>query len=210
MKTLIPTVMVPKSRRPIVDKMCASCPFNADRGAPKIKVSDEDMAAFKQQATLGEFYCHETVLEDRRTKRDKSGNAVGVQPHFKVCRGAWEHKLAVIRDRDQPAQVKEKAMKPVAYVAADVDGGWGVSICEQGVEGHRPVQDYSGPYKVEQAEGIATRLNLRLGLNEKQARLIIMTTMPSYQKRRKPRRKHSWSGVIRCEICAPLRCARAK
>jgi hypothetical protein len=101
-------------------------------------------------------------------------------------------------------------MRPVAYVAADVDGGWGVSICEQGVEGHHPVQDYSGPYTVEQAEGIAGRLNERLGLEAREATLIIMSTMPSFQKRRRPRRRHSGSGQVRCEICAPLRCVKAK
>jgi len=95
----IPAAMVPLPRRPIVAKMCASCPFNADRGQPKITVSDDDMAAFRQQARVGEFYCHETVLEDPRTKRDENGDAVGVQPHFKVCRGAWEYKLAGIRRR---------------------------------------------------------------------------------------------------------------
>ena len=98
MKTL-PRAMVPLPRRPLVDKMCASCPFNKDRGAPKIKVSDDDFASFEQQALVGEFYCHETVLEDRRTKRDKNGDAVGVQPHFKVCRGGWELKLVNLRGR---------------------------------------------------------------------------------------------------------------
>lgn len=101
-------------------------------------------------------------------------------------------------------------MKPVAYVAADVDGGWGVSICEEGVEGHRPVADYSGPYTIDIAEGIAGRLNRRLGLDESTARLIIMTTMPSFQKRRTPRRKHSMSGQVRCELCSPLRCSKAR
>ena len=70
--------------------------------------------------------------------------------------------------------------KKVAYVAADVDGGWAVSICVQGENGHRPVQNYSGPYTVEVAEGIASRLNRRLGLDEGQARMIILTTMPSF------------------------------
>lgn len=79
-------------------------------------------------------------------------------------------------------------MKPVAYVAADVDGGWGVSICVQGEAGHRPVQDYSGPYTAERAEGIASRLNRRLGLDEGQARMIILTTMPSFHQTRPPRR----------------------
>jgi hypothetical protein len=95
----IPSVMVPKPRRPLVEKMCTTCPFNKDRGAPKLKISDDDFLEFKQQAIVGEFYCHETVLEDPRTVRDNNGDAVGVQPHFKVCRGAWELKLADIKRR---------------------------------------------------------------------------------------------------------------
>lgn len=101
-KKPLPSAMVPLPRRPIVDKMCESCPFNADRGRPKLTVSDEDMAGFEQQARVGEFYCHETVLGDERTRRDVDGNAMGIQPHFKVCRGGWELKLAHIRDRMKP------------------------------------------------------------------------------------------------------------
>jgi hypothetical protein len=93
----LPKAMVPLPRRPIVEKMCDFCPFNANRGAPKIKVSDEDFDGFKQQARVGEFYCHETALGDSRTKLDENGDAVGIQPHFKVCRGAWEYKLARMR-----------------------------------------------------------------------------------------------------------------
>jgi hypothetical protein len=95
----LPSVMVPVPRRPLVDKMCAACPFNKDRGAPKLKITDDDFLEFEQQAIVGEFYCHETVLEDPRTVCNVSGDAVGIQPHFKVCRGAWELKLADIRRR---------------------------------------------------------------------------------------------------------------
>lgn len=91
----------PMPRKPIVDKMCASCPFGPDRGAPKIKVSTSDLAAFRQTAIHSEFYCHETVLEDDRTKRDAVGDAIGVQAHFKVCRGGWELKLKTMRARSE-------------------------------------------------------------------------------------------------------------
>lgn len=84
--------------------------------------------------------------------------------------------------------MKAKSTKKVAYVAADVDGGWGVSLCVQGENGHRPVADYAGPYTVETAEGIAERLNRRLGLDESQVRLIVLSTMPSFHARRSPRR----------------------
>lgn len=101
-KKPLPKAMVPLPRRPIVEKMCASCPFNADRGAPKVIVPDADMEGFKLTAEVGEFYCHETVLEDPRTKKDRKGDpdlSCGAQPHFKVCRGGWEYKLSKMRGR---------------------------------------------------------------------------------------------------------------
>jgi hypothetical protein len=102
-KTLLHPAMIPRPRRPIVEKMCSSCPFRPDGGAPKITVSPEDMEGFKLTARTGEFYCHETVLEDPRTKRDhRTGDSdpkAGVQPHFKVCRGGWEYKLTQMKKR---------------------------------------------------------------------------------------------------------------
>lgn len=101
-KKPLPKAMMPLPRRPIVDKMCSSCPFNADRGAPKVIVPDEDFERFKQVAEMSEFYCHETALEDPRTKKCASGDvdmSAGAQPHFKVCRGGWEYKLAKMRER---------------------------------------------------------------------------------------------------------------
>jgi len=86
----------------LVDKMCDSCPFRADGGAPKINVPPEDMKEFRRVAEVSEFYCHETVLKDPLTKKDAEGNAdpaCGVQPHFKVCRGAWEHKRDYVTAR---------------------------------------------------------------------------------------------------------------
>lgn len=91
--------MMPKPRLPLVDKMCASCPFRADGGGPKLCVPPEDMEAFRRQAEVGEFYCHETVLEDPRTVVDARGDAVGIQQHFQVCRGGWEHKRATYMER---------------------------------------------------------------------------------------------------------------
>lgn len=91
--------MMPKPRRPIVDKMCSSCPFRPDGGAPKLNVPIMDMIGFRRQAEVGEFYCHETVLEDCRTVVDAGGDAVGVQPHFEVCRGGWEHKRAIYTEK---------------------------------------------------------------------------------------------------------------
>ena len=89
----------PLPRRPIVEKMCSSCPFGPDAGRPKINVSDAELEIFKETARHGEFYCHETVLEDPRTKKTSSGDADGVQPHFRVCRGGWELRLKFLRTR---------------------------------------------------------------------------------------------------------------
>jgi len=97
-KKQLPVAMVPIPRRPLCEKMCTSCPFGPDRGRPKIEVSDEDMEAFRQTAIVSEFYCHETVLEDPRTKKNAIGDAIGVQPHFRVCRGGWELKLKTMRE----------------------------------------------------------------------------------------------------------------
>jgi hypothetical protein len=80
--------------------MCASCPFGPRAGAPKISVTPAELEQFKATAILSEFYCHETVLEDERTKTLPSGDPVpGVQAHYQVCRGGWELKLKERRRR---------------------------------------------------------------------------------------------------------------
>ncbi len=90
----------PRPRKPIVDKMCASCPFGPNAGRPKINVTPAELEAFKQTARASEFYCHETVLEDERTTKDDDGDpAPKMQPHFRVCRGGWELKLKHLRTR---------------------------------------------------------------------------------------------------------------
>jgi len=99
-KKTLPPGMEPLPRKPIVEKMCESCPFGPNRGGPKLTVSDDDLASFKQTAIVSEFYCHETVLMDARTKTDpNTGDAIGIQPHFRVCRGGWELKLKTMRNR---------------------------------------------------------------------------------------------------------------
>lgn len=78
--------------------MCSSCPFSPNAGSPKLNVSAADLESFTATARQGEFYCHETVLEDPRTKKTASGDPVsGIQPHFRVCRGGWELKLKYLR-----------------------------------------------------------------------------------------------------------------
>lgn len=70
--------------------------------------------------------------------------------------------------------------KRVAYVAVnefmDPDT-YGISVCVEDESGHRPLSDYAGPYTRERAEGIAKRLNERLGVSAKVARRIVASTM---------------------------------
>ena len=88
----------PRPRKPIVAKMCLSCPFGPNAGRPKLDIEPAELEAFKTTARLGEFYCHETVLEDPRTKRGTDGDPdPKIQPHFQVCRGGWELKLKHLR-----------------------------------------------------------------------------------------------------------------
>lgn len=95
-----PLLAPPLPRKPIVEKMCVSCPFGPNAGRPKLNVSDEDLAAFKATALRGEFYCHETVLMDSRTKTGADREPEPrMQPHFRVCRGGWELKLKNLRTK---------------------------------------------------------------------------------------------------------------
>jgi hypothetical protein len=65
-----------------------------------------------------------------------------------------------------------------AYTHAELQHGeWSVVLCEEGVQGYRPIPDY-GPYKHEdRAEGIAGRLNARLGVSDTRAKDIVRSTM---------------------------------
>lgn len=79
--------------------MCSSCPFGPNAGRPKVNVSAAELERFKETARRGEFYCHETALEDPRTKVTACGDPDGIQPHFKVCRGGWELRLKFLRSK---------------------------------------------------------------------------------------------------------------
>jgi hypothetical protein len=100
-------------------------------------------------------------------------------------------------------------MKPRAYHVVDVPGGWGVALCVQNSPGYRPVEDY-GPYAEEdRAHGVVDRLNARAGLTAIQVHMIVRSTFLGSSLPPKIRRKHSRSG-LRCPICSPLRCTKAK
>jgi hypothetical protein len=86
----------PRPVAPVVDKMCARCPFRPD-GTGYARDHD-DFPRIEAMTGHGmPFYCHETVILDDRTVMDKEGEgpAFTPQPHFKLCRGAREHHLKV-------------------------------------------------------------------------------------------------------------------
>ena len=105
-------------------------------------------------------------------------------------------------------------MKPCAYHVVDVPGGWGVALCVLNSPGYLPVEDY-GPYAEEdRAQGVVDRLNENLGLGVRQVHAIVRSTFLPPKIRvtgriHVVRRKHSRSG-LRCPICSPLRCTKAK
>jgi hypothetical protein len=66
--------------------------------------------------------------------------------------------------------------KRVAYAVTTEDGlEWGVGIVTENQAGYRPVDGY-GPYDEERAEGVAERLNLRIGVDKKTALKIVATS----------------------------------
>lgn len=112
-------VAPPMPRRPVVEKMCASCPFGPDVGRPKIDVSPAELERFRQTAIAGEFYCHGTVLEDSRTTYSLGGDpSPRVQPHFKVCRGGWELKLKERRMRESESSCGHHNHTPCGHEGA--------------------------------------------------------------------------------------------
>lgn len=76
---------------------------------------------------------------------------------------------------------KKGAPKPkraaFAYTSYLVSAGrFAVALCECNVKGYRPVSEY-GPYDYEsRADGIASRLNERIGVSEATARRIVNST----------------------------------
>lgn len=82
-----------RPKGPVVDEMCARCPFKPDGSG--FAVGHPDFPRIVQQVNLGlPFYCHETVIMHPDTKMviidgEKTPDPeLGVQPHFKNCLGA--------------------------------------------------------------------------------------------------------------------------
>lgn len=65
-----------------------------------------------------------------------------------------------------------------AYTSYPDEGAWCIALIERDVKGYRPVPEY-GPYDDEKkAEGVANRLNERIGVNEQEELEILATTLP--------------------------------
>jgi hypothetical protein len=67
----------------------------------------------------------------------------------------------------------------VAYIVAPSEDlkAWQVVLVSKGVPGYRPIADYPPVVSKVQAEGVAGRLNQRLGVSKEEALLIAVTTM---------------------------------
>ena len=89
-------IAAPKPKGKICTKMCARCPFKPD-GSGYAQDHPDLPNIFASVEVGGAFYCHETALLDKRTKVDANGDPAGIQPHFELCRGGWEHYLKTWR-----------------------------------------------------------------------------------------------------------------
>ena len=80
---------VPKGK--VCEKMCERCPFKPDGSG--YAQDHPDLPRIIGNVELGlPFYCHETVLFDKRTKKTANGDpALLHQKHYELCRGANEH-----------------------------------------------------------------------------------------------------------------------
>lgn len=89
----------PTPKGKLCEKMCETCPFKPDGSG--YAVDHPEFPNIKTSIELGfPFYCHETVLFDPRTAKDADGNPTQqYEPHFEECRGAWEHRMKVWRER---------------------------------------------------------------------------------------------------------------
>lgn len=121
----------PVPRNKVCEKMCERCPFRPDgSGYARDHV---DFPRIFSNARMGlPFYCHETVLFDKRTSVDINGNpSPDFQLHFELCSGArqehlaaWEARavrsLLVGRTFDYPHPVRPKSVAPHRGKVVDV------------------------------------------------------------------------------------------
>lgn len=116
----LPLYPEPKPRGELCEKMCKKCPFRPDGSG--YAQDHPDLPRIIRAVELGlPFYCHETALMDPRTKLDKNGDPDGVQSHFRICRGGWEHYLTKWRERRDAMLAKKQ--QPYPSVEAEGVGG---------------------------------------------------------------------------------------
>lgn len=102
-----------KPKFPPTEEMCKTCPFKPD--GTGYAVNHPDFPNIVTSVMVGrDFFCHQTVLFDKRTKL-RFDNEIGdlvpepeIQPHFRHCMGAMLLKQGKL---DLPQPKKKKGRK---------------------------------------------------------------------------------------------------
>jgi hypothetical protein len=94
--------------------MCERCPFKPDGSGYAVDHPDFERICNAVDMT-GNFYCHETVVLDRRTTMDAAGDEPdpSFQAHFRQCQGAWQRYLGKWELRAEAALAKSTPPPPV-------------------------------------------------------------------------------------------------
>lgn len=89
----------PRPRGSITEKMCEKCPFRPDGSG--YAVDHPDIVKIKWNVEVGlPFYCHETVIFDKRTSFKNGNPNPTFQEHFELCRGGHEHRMKKWKERN--------------------------------------------------------------------------------------------------------------
>lgn len=98
------SLLPPKPRVALVEKMCERCPFKPDGSGYAVTHPDFPGIVAAVEMT-GYFLCHETVILDERTSMDTAGERPEppMQDHFKGCQGAWQRYMTAWRERAEKA-----------------------------------------------------------------------------------------------------------
>jgi hypothetical protein len=88
----------PKPHGKVTDKVCARCPFRPDgKGYAQ---GHSDLPTIIAAVEAGRpFYCHQTVIFDKRTRMTAGAPDPEWQSHFEICHGGWKRRLRVWEDR---------------------------------------------------------------------------------------------------------------
>lgn len=121
----------PLPRNRVCEKMCDACPFRPDGTGLARNHADFPRMLANAKAGLP-FYCHDTVLFDKRTEFDINGvPAPSFQNHFELCQGAHREHLATWEAAtrkgllmghlfDFPHPVRPKSVPPYRGKVVDV------------------------------------------------------------------------------------------